>query len=170
MGRDRGRLFRSSNMTVSVNHIRFVLLWTHIELHQNTIHLQCAPTTLIVKVCIDSALHTHCITDRLFFKWHQMLMWGLWNTDGHHKSNSGVYVPLKHDEAFPWKDLHILLLPVAQLHPLTPSNASALEHEHRQQRLLRGLSNENHSSQSSLPETKGQCNLRKLQKLQSNLL
>ena len=46
-------------------------------------------------------------------------MSGLWNTDEHHKSNSRVCVLLKHDEAFPWKDLHIRSLPMSQLHSLT---------------------------------------------------
>lgn len=46
------------------------------------------------------------------------------------------------------------------------SYALAFVYEHQQQ----SFSNENHSSQSSFPESKGQPNLGKLLKLQSNLV
>lgn len=81
------------------------------------------------------------------------------------KSNSQLCVLLEHNEAFSGNHLHIRSLLMSQLHLLTLESlnfcvqASRVEH-----------SNENHSSQSSLPETKGQCNLGKLLKLQSNLL
>lgn len=56
------------------------------------------------------------MTPKWLWNWR---MSGLWITDEHHYSNSRVCVPLKHDEAFPWKDLHIRSLPVSQLHSLT---------------------------------------------------
>lgn len=172
MRRDRGRLFWSSSMTVSVNHIRFVLLLTHAHwMHQNTIH------------CITFTLHwlwkpvliqTYCITDRFFFFFFlplrqlsdtKCLLSGLGTTDERHKSNSGVHVNTRisvSTQGFAYP----CTFPVSQLHPFTLHQTPQLlctgASTATDSRLLRGFSNENHSSQSSLPETKGQCNLGKI--------
>lgn len=56
------------------------------------------------------------------------------HTHERHKSNSRVCVPLKHDEAFPWKDLHIRSVPVSHLHPLTLERLDFFfVYEHRRQ-------------------------------------
>lgn len=141
-----GRVDWSSNMTLSVNHTRFVLLLTHTE---------CIKTPYI------AMLSCHGDGESLYWfnKFNARCITGECQPRETHKSNSSV--PLKHDEAFPMKGSACSSVPSAPAHP------PLFVYQHQQQS---PFSNENHSSQSSLPETKGQCNLGKLLKLQSNLL
>lgn len=160
-------------MTLSVNHATFVLLWTHTECIKTSYIAILRCHTDCESLCwVKSFLR--CITHQFFSetaKWHQMVVSGLWNTDEGRKSNVRVCVPLKRRWAFPRKDLHIRALPGSQLQPLTLQRFGfCVRAPAAESFTATRLSNENHSSQSSLPETKGQRNLGKLLKLQSNLL
>ena len=121
MRRDKGEvILKFKYDSERKSHTVCVIVNTH-WMHRNTKH--CSTFTLHwlwKPALIRGLIHTHAfVISSFFFKWHQMLVSGLWATDEHRESNGRVYVPLKHDEAFPWRDLHILAHPVSQLHPFT---------------------------------------------------
>lgn len=157
MRRDRGSLHRSSNMTLSVSHTKSVLLSIHVAIL--SWHTDC------------ESLQAYWFNkfNRFFFGFFRRLsdpklLCSRTMSIRNFKSIRGFVFPLPR-----WR---ISMKGFAYwssmcLHPLTLTHFDFCVQASTTKPLL---SNENHSSQSRLPETKGQCNLGKLLELHSNLL
>lgn len=144
-----------SNLTVSVNHTDCLLLrtcWRHQNpLYGHTLQLE------TVKSCTDS------INSKPYSQQRSYLRCNSWES----RLGKNMYDDECHKSQPLWRDLQRSACPLCCFgFVCSPSDASAFVCEHQQQ----SFSNENHSSQSSLPESKGQRNLGKLLKLQSNLV
>ena len=117
-GERKGKTNWSSKVKPSVNHLGIVLLWMPTE-SIKTSHTCTAFLLWLSQAWIDSK-NSPIRSVLQTTKWHQMGV--LWESEilTSVTNQRGVCVPLKHDEAFPRKDLHTHPLPVSQLHPLTP--------------------------------------------------